>query len=54
MHLRLLNPFSEGYPILTGKERNMKRNDQNNPQNAGYPQQNGYAPNAYPGNTPYQ
>lgn len=54
MHLRLLSPFSDGYPILTGKESNMKRNSQNNSQNAGYPQQNGYNPNVYPGNAPYQ
>ena len=32
----------------------MRRNEQNNPQNAGYPQPNGYAQPSYPGNMPYQ
>ena len=39
---------------VRGKERNMKHNEQNTPQNAGYPQQNGYTPGAYPGSMPYQ
>lgn len=32
----------------------MKRNEQNTPLNVGYPQQNGYTPNAYPDAVPYQ
>lgn len=31
----------------------MKRNEQNNPQNTGYPQQNGYAPNVFQSGAPY-
>ena len=37
-----------------GKERNMRRNDQNSPQANGYPQPSGYTPNAYPGEMTYQ
>ena len=37
-----------------GKERDMKRNDQNAPRNTGYPQPNGYAPGQYQGGMPYQ
>lgn len=37
-----------------GKERNMRRNDQNTPQSTGYPQQNGYSRDGYQGSMPYQ
>ena len=39
---------------IRGKERNMRRNEQNPPQAAGYPQQNGYVQEGYQGGMPYQ
>ena len=53
MLLQLLNHDSDNHRSR-GKERNMKHNDQNQPQYSGYPQPNGYAQNAYPAGAPYQ
>ena len=53
-HVQFLCRFMSNRSNPLERIKRMKRNDQKNPQGNGYPQQNGFVSDAYPGGSPYQ